>query len=108
MKGGCHGCLNCSILDGWWREGYDGTNGFAIGEDSHPDSIEEQDRQDGENLYRTLTEEIIPRFYNRDEMGLPREWILRVRRAMATLVSEYSTWRMVQDYTKKYYLQPRS
>src|SRR2546430_12792622 len=42
MKGGCHGCLNLSILDGWWREGYDGTNGFAIGADSQPDSIEEQ------------------------------------------------------------------
>src|SRR2546421_9422525 len=44
MKANCHGCLNFSILDGWWREGYDGTNGFAIGDDSHPDSIEEQDR----------------------------------------------------------------
>ena len=44
MKAGCHGCMNLSILDGWWREGYDGTNGFAIGEDSHPDNIEEQDR----------------------------------------------------------------
>ena len=44
MKAGCHGCLNLSILDGWWREGYDGTNGFAIGEDSHADSVEQQDR----------------------------------------------------------------
>ena len=46
MKAGCNGCLNLSILDGWWREGYDGTNGFAIGEDSHPDSVEQQDRVD--------------------------------------------------------------
>jgi glucan phosphorylase len=47
--------LNLSILDGWWREGYDGTNGFAIGDDSHPSSIEEQDRLDSENLFKALT-----------------------------------------------------
>ena len=65
MKAGCHGCLNFSILDGWWREGYDGTNGFAIGEDSQPDNIEEQDRVDSANLYKVLTEQIIPMFYDR-------------------------------------------
>ncbi len=60
MKSGCHGCLNMSILDGWWREGYDGENGFAIGDDAHPDNVEEQDRRDSANLYRVLTEEVIP------------------------------------------------
>jgi len=75
QKAGCHGCLNLSILDGWWREGYDGTNGFAIGTDSHPDSVDEQDRVDSENLYRTLTEEVIPCFFNRDASGIPRQWI---------------------------------
>ncbi len=98
-----HGCLNMSILDGWWREGYDGTNGFAIGEDSHPDSIEEQDRVDSENLYNVLTDEVIPCFFNRDENGIPRQWIQKIRRAMATLSPEYSTWRMVKDYANKYY-----
>jgi starch phosphorylase len=105
QKAGCHGCLNLSILDGWWREGYDGTNGFAIGPDSHPESVEAQDRVDSENLYRTLTEEVIPCFFNRDANGIPRQWIQKVRRAMATLVPEYNTWRMVQEYTKKYYLK---
>lgn len=104
MKAGCHGCLNLSILDGWWREGYDGTNGFAIGDDTHPKSVEEQDRIDSENLYRVLTEEVIPCFYNRDAHGVPRRWIQKIRRAMATLVSQYDTWRMVQEYTQKYYL----
>ena len=104
MKAGCHGCLNLSILDGWWREGYDGTNGFAIGDDSHPQSIEEQDLQDSANLYKTLTEQVIPLFYERDANGIPREWLKRVRRAMVTLVPVYNTWRMVQEYTKKYYL----
>jgi starch phosphorylase len=103
-KCGCHGCLNLSILDGWWREGYDGTNGFAIGEDSHPSSVEEQDKQDAANLYSVLTEQVIPMFFDRDENGVPLKWIQRIRRAMATLVPQYNTWRMVQDYTRKYYV----
>ena len=104
MKAGCHGCLNFSILDGWWREGYDETNGFAIGEDAHPDNIEEQDRVDSENLYRTLTEQIIPMFFDRDAQGIPRRWIQRIRRAMVTLVPQFTTDRMVKEYTRKYYL----
>jgi len=104
QKAGCHGCLNLSILDGWWREGYDGTNGFAIGPDAHPDSIEEQDRADSENLYRTLTEKVIPLFFDRDANGIPRAWIQMIRRAMVTLVPQFNTWRMVQEYTTKYYL----
>jgi glycogen phosphorylase len=106
MKACCHGCLNCSILDGWWREAYDGTNGFAIGDDSHPDSIEEQDQRDSENLYRTLTEEVIPSFYNRDANGIPRQWLAKIRRAMATCVSQFNTARMVREYAERYYLQP--
>ncbi len=104
MKAGCHGCLNLSILDGWWREGYDGTNGFAIGEDSHADSVEEQDRRDSANLYKVLTQEIIPLFYQRDPQGIPRQWIQRIRRAMVTLVPQFTTHRMVREYTEKYYL----
>ena len=69
MKAGCHGCLNLSILDGWWREGYDGTNGFAIGEDSHPDTVEEQDREDSANLYKTLTEQVIPHVFRPRRAG---------------------------------------
>jgi starch phosphorylase len=104
MKAGCHGCLNFSILDGWWREGYDGTNGFAIGDDSHPDSIEEQDRRDSENLYKTLTQEVIPCYFNRDANGIPRQWIQKIRRAMVTLVPQFNTWRMVQEYATRYYV----
>jgi glycogen phosphorylase len=104
MKAGCHGCMNLSILDGWWREGYDGTNGFAIGEDSHADSVEEQDRIDSANLYKTLTEQVIPLFFQRDEQGIPRQWVQRIRRCMATLVPQFTTDRMVKEYTEKYYL----
>ena len=105
MKASCHGCMGFSILDGWWREGYDGTNGFAIGDDSHPASIEEQDRVDSANLYQTLTEQVVPMFYNRDANGIPREWLQRMRRSMATLVSQFTTDRMVKEYTNKYYLK---
>jgi len=103
MKAGCHGCLNLSILDGWWREGFDGTNGFAIGEDSHSNSVEEQDRVDSANLYKVLTTEVVPLFYQRDEQGIPRQWIQRIRRAMATLVPQFTTGRMVREYAEKYY-----
>ena len=73
MKASCHGCMNLSILDGWWREGYDGTNGFAIGKDSHPDNVEEQDRVDSANLYQTLTEQVVPMFFDRDDAGHPAQ-----------------------------------
>jgi starch phosphorylase len=104
MKAGCHGGMNLSILDGWWREAFDGTNGFAIGEDSHAEKVEEQDRVDSANLYKTLTEQVIPLFYKRDEQGIPRDWILRIRRMMATVVPQFTTDRMVKEYTEKYYL----
>lgn len=104
QKTSCHGGLNMSILDGWWREGFNGSNGFAVGDDSHPDSVEEQDRQDSENLYKVLTEQVIPTFYERDAAGIPRKWLTTVRHAMATLTPDYNTWRMVQEYTRKYYL----
>ena len=103
MKTAAHGGLNCSIMDGWWREVFDGDNGFSIGDDGHPDDIEEQDRVDSENLFRVLSEEVIPTFYNRDANGIPRAWIKKIRHAMATIAPRYNTWRMVQDYSEKYY-----
>ncbi|HOW67301.1 MAG TPA: alpha-glucan family phosphorylase [Candidatus Paceibacterota bacterium] len=105
QKIGMYGGLNLSIMDGWWREGYDGTNGFAIGDDSHPTSVAEQDRRDSDNLYRVLSEEVIPCFYERDATGIPRRWIAMMRRAMVTLVPKYNTHRMVQEYAQNYYLR---
>jgi starch phosphorylase len=104
MKAISHGCLNMSILDGWWREGYDGTNGFAIGEDAHAASVEEQDRIDSANLYNVLSKEVIPLFYNRDASGLPRQWIQRIRNAMVTLMPVFNTHRMVKEYTQRFYV----
>jgi starch phosphorylase len=103
MKTAAHGGLNCSIMDGWWREVYDGENGFSIGEDDHHKNVEDQDRIDSENLFKVLSEEVIPTFYNRDSSGIPRAWIKKMRHAMATVTPQYNTWRMVQDYSQKYY-----
>ena len=99
-----NGGLNCSIMDGWWREGYDGSNGWSIGGDEQPAEAQTQDVQDAEHLYRLLSERIIPEFYDRDANNIPQKWIKRMRRAIATLVPQYNTHRMVAEYVKKYYL----
>lgn len=103
MKVTVHGGLNLGVLDGWWREGYDGKNGFAIGEDrSHADSAEADDL-DALALYEVLENRMLPDYYTRDERNLPVAWIERIRRAMATLIPRYTTDRMVAEYTEKYY-----
>lgn len=99
-----HGGLNLSIMDGWWREAFNGTNGWAIGEDHSEPDIEAQDEKDFENLFRTLAEEVIPAFYTRNEGDIPTRWIQRIRESMRTLVPVYNTDRMVGEYVRKYYL----
>lgn len=103
QKVAIHGGLNCSIMDGWWREAYDGTNGFSIGGDGQPEAYDVQDRQDAEFLYEVIKNQIIPEFYERNAHGIPVQWLKRVRRAIATLVPQYNTHRMVAEYVKKYY-----
>jgi starch phosphorylase len=107
QKVSVHGGLNLSVLDGWWREGYDGTNGWAIGRDNSFEDNEAQDRADAESLYETLTEEVIPLFFDRDDEGIPRAWIDKIRRAMQTLIPQYNTDRMVAEYVSKYYLSKK-
>jgi len=102
QKVAIHGGLNCSIMDGWWREAYDGHNGWAIGKDETPNAAD-QDLLDGENLYAVMRNDIIPEFYERDERNIPRHWLARVRRSIATLVPQYNTHRMVAEYVTRYY-----
>ena len=97
-----NGGLNLSILDGWWLEGYDRTNGFAIG-NGNSASVTEMDIADAESLYQTLELEVVPVFYNRDNDGLPRNWIAMMKRAIQTLAPKYNSDRMVQDYARKIY-----
>ncbi len=108
MKIMIHGGMNLSILDGWWREGYNGKNGWAIGEDASLDNPEEQDRKDGEALYEVLQSQVIQEFYDRDELGIPRAWIQRIRNSMVSLIPQFNTDRMVSEYANKYYLNGSS
>jgi starch phosphorylase len=99
-----NGGLNCSILDGWWAEAYDGSNGFAIGTGRTHINSEVQDRRDAEDLYRVLKTEVIPLYYNRDRDDLPQEWIRRMKRAVTTLGWRFNADRMVMDYVREAYV----
>lgn len=100
-----NGGLNLSVLDGWWLEGYDGDNGWAVGDATVEDAVEEMDRQDAESLYRVLEEDVVPAFYERDGEGLPRVWLRKMRRAIETLAPAFNSDRMVCDYTERIYLK---
>jgi starch phosphorylase len=99
-----NGGLNLSVLDGWWAEAYDGLNGFAIGTGKTNSNMDVHDKRDGEDLYRTLREEVIPLYYQRDRDGLPRGWIKRMKRTIRTLGWRFNADRMVMDYTLKCYV----
>jgi len=98
MKAAMNGVLNFSILDGWWIEGYDGENGFAIGDLDSDASQDEMDAADAESLYTTLENMIIPAYYSRNDVGLPADWIRRMKDSMATLTPMFSSDRMVGEY----------
>jgi len=105
QKAAVNGALNFSILDGWWREGYNGKNGWAIGtDDSHADH-KFQDDMDAESLYDTLENEIIPLFYDRSPGDLPVEWIRLMKESIRTLAPEFSMRRMVKAYANDLYFE---
>lgn len=104
QKAVLNGGLNCSVLDGWWAEAYNGANGFAIGDGSNHVSGEINDRRNGEDLYRVLEDEVIPLFYDRDADGLPRQWIERMMNSIHSLAWRFSAHRMVMDYVQASYL----
>jgi starch phosphorylase len=104
MKAAMNGAVNVSVLDGWWDEGWTGDNGWAIGgRETYPDEGA-QDWSDAQDLYRILEEEIVPRYYDRDERGLPSAWVDLMRRSMASALWRFSTTRMLHDYVEKMYL----
>ncbi len=104
QKAVLNGVLNLSILDGWWAEAYDGSNGFAIGKGTHHVDRDVTDRRDADSLQRTLTDEVIPLFYDRDIDGLPRYWIKRMMNSISSLAWRFSAHRMVADYVHHAYL----
>ena len=99
-----NGALNCSVLDGWWAEAYDGANGFAIGNREEIPEIERHDAHDLAALYATLENEVVPLYYNRDETGLPLQWIARMKWAIISLGWRFNANRMVLDYLRNAYL----
>jgi len=98
-----NGGLNLSVLDGWWLEGYDGTNGFAIGEEAASMAESDVDASDAESLYRVLEQQVVPLYYERDNEGLPRRWISMMKSSIATLVPAFNSDRMVEEYARRIY-----
>jgi len=103
-KASVNGVVNFSILDGWWAEGYNTKNGWAIGTNEEYYSYEEQDLADSESIYKTLEDKIIPTYYNKNEKGLSETWIRLMKNSIMSTGGKYSTARMVVDYTEKLYM----
>ncbi len=103
MKAALNGVIHCSVLDGWWDEGYDGETGWAVGDGEEFASEEEQDRHDADSLYDLLENSILPLYYERNEQGLPRGWLEMMKTSMARLAVRFSADRMVRDYTEQAY-----
>ncbi len=104
MKAALNGCLNCSILDGWWAEAYSPEYGFAVGGHEVEASEGEQDEADAEALFAVLEEQVLPAYYERDESGLPTRWLAMMRESIAELGPRFGTARMVAEYVERLYL----
>ncbi len=94
----------CSILDGWWAEGYNGKNGWAIGEEREYHDPDVQAEADSLSLYRLLEEEIVPAYYDRGPDGIPHRWIAIMKEAIRTCAPRFSMTRMVKEYTTRFYV----
>jgi starch phosphorylase len=105
MKAALNGVLNFSVLDGWWREGYNGHNGWPIGQDVAVDADHAtQDAEDAASLYDTLENEIIPMYYeHRSADNLPGDWIAMMKESIRTLGDQFSMNRMVKEYMDMLY-----
>jgi starch phosphorylase len=102
MKSAINGGLNCSILDGWWCEGYNGDNGWGLPGDATPDPAW-QDQRDSDAFFSTMENEVIPLFYQRDAQDIPRGWIARIKSSLKTCGPRFSATRMMRDYVRDAY-----
>ncbi len=101
MKAGLNGVPQLGTVDGWWAEGYNGENGWAI----PPATGEDEDQEDWESLFGILENEIVPLFYERsDYSGVPHGWVRYMKEAIRIAGRDYTTGRMVRDYTERYYV----
>ncbi len=104
MKVLVNGGLNLSELDGWWAEAYTPKLGWALGDGQRHDDITRWDAKEAKQLYQLLEEQVIPCFYHRNKQGMPIDWVERMRESMGCLTAEYSSNRMLREYTEAYYL----
>ncbi|HYH90141.1 MAG TPA: alpha-glucan family phosphorylase, partial [Solirubrobacteraceae bacterium] len=102
MKNAVNGGLQLSVLDGWWAEGYDGTNGWALSGDVDADEGG-QDARHADDLLRLLESEVVPEFYDRDGADIPQAWTARIKRSMRTLIPAFSATRMLAEYEERVY-----
>ena len=104
MKAAINGIPSVSILDGWWDEGFNGTNGWAIGDRTPDGDDAAQDAADAAEIYRLFEEEIVPRFFDRGPDGLPHAWLETMRASVASALWQFSTARMLTEYVERLYL----
>jgi starch phosphorylase len=104
QKAGMNGVLNVSVLDGWWFEGHNGNNGWAIGEAPEDLEVRSDDAVDAESLYRLLEEQIVPLYYDRDQNGIPHGWVRMAKESLRSIVPRFSASRMLKEYTTRMYV----
>jgi starch phosphorylase len=105
QKVAINGGINLSILDGWWSEGFDGNNGWAIGDEREYNDEAKQDLDDSNSLYSILEEEIIPLYYQRGEKGYSPEWVKKSKESLRSIAPVFNTDRMVREYTQECYIK---
>ncbi len=103
-KAGVNGVINFSVLDGWWYEGYNGKNGWAIGDDTEYTNYELQDNADSQSIYNILENEIIPLYYQKDDDEINSDWIKKMKSSIKSVGGIYNTSRMLVDYLTKLYV----
>jgi starch phosphorylase len=103
MKSALNGGVNLSVMDGWWEEAFDGTNGWAIEDHGAPDATV-QDARHAAALYDLLDQEVIPQFYDRDEAGIPRAWVRRIKASLRSIGPRFNATRMLRDYVQAVYV----
>ena len=95
-----NGVINLSIIDGWWEEAFDGTNGWAI----NPESSEEADDADAEALYELLENSVRTLYYTRDDQGISTDWVALMKHSIQSITSRYNSWRMTREYVDRLYI----
>jgi len=104
MKSAPNGGINLSVLDGWWREGYNGSNGWAIGAEIDNGTTEFQNEVDASSLYQLLENQIVPLYYAKPDGKLPLAWLQLMRESIRSVTPVFNTQRMVKEYTEQLYI----